>query len=293
MLGTYHLNVLYDILKEIHFLYQSDKIYSFLLESLMKGLDADAASFFIADSEKEELKLKAAMGPKKTMLEIVSEDTAFPFGKGVCGWVAQSNQGVIVEDVTKDERFNSVVDSLIGYKTKSILCSPISNGAETFGVIEILNKKSAVFNKNDLDLLNMIAKQTAIALENARLYDRLSQEKMYIESILSNLTGGVITADPKENMTHMNPTAERILAISANSSVGKSCSVALESYAGLYEEIAKTLANKQGVSRQTLECSRPGGETFSLGYSTFLITDRAGNALGAGVNFQDLSAFKK
>ncbi len=292
MLGTYHLSVLYDILKEIHFLYQSDKIYAFLLESLMKAADADAASFFIANHEKQTLVLKAAMGPKKTMLEIVAEDTPFPFGRGVCGWVAQYNQGVIVEDVNKDERFSSVVDSLIGYKTKSILCAPLSNGSQVLGVIEILNKRSAVFNKNDLDLLSLIAKQAAISLENAKLYAKLNEEKVFIQSILANLTGGIITVDSQESITHVNPTAERILSL-AEGSAGQSCSVALKDYQGLYQEIAKTLSKKEIVTRQTLQCRRPDGSEFPLGYSTFLITDNAQKLLGAGASFQDLSAFQK
>ncbi len=294
MLGTYHLSVLYDILKEIHFLYQSDKIYTFLLESLMKASDADAASFFIADHEKQTLVLKAAIGPKKTMLEIVAEDTPFPFGRGVCGWVAQYNQGVIVEDVSKDDRFSSVVDSLIGYKTKSILCAPLSNGNQVLGVIEILNKKSAVFNKNDLDLLSLIAKQAAISLENAKLYSKLNEEKVFIESILANLTGGIITVDAKEVITHMNPTAERILALgTSGAAAGQGCNIVLKDYPGLYEEIVKTLSKKEIVTRQTLQCARPDGSAFPLGYSTFLITDHSQKLLGAGVSFQDLSAFQK
>ncbi len=293
MLGTYHLSILYDILKEIHFLYQSDKIYTFLLESLMKAVDADAASFFVADHEKETLVLKAAIGPKKNILEIVAEDTAFPFGRGVCGWVAQYNQGVIVEDANKDERFSSVVDSLIGYKTKSILCVPLSNGKQVIAVIEILNKKSLVFNKNDLDLLTLIAKQAAISLENAKLYAKINEEKVYIESILANLTGGIITVDAKETVTHMNPTAERILAIEPGTSTGQGCSIVLKDYPGLYQEMVKTLTSKEKIARQTLQCVRPDGGAFPLGYSTFLISDQAQNSLGAGVNFQDLSAFQK
>src|SRR3989344_7681940 len=120
MLGTYHLNVLYDVLKDLHFLYHSDKIYTYFLDSLLKAVDADAASFYVADQKKSHLILRASAGPKKVMLEAVAQELPFPFGKGICGWVAQYNQPVIVDNVQTDPRFNPQVDTLTGYKTKSV-----------------------------------------------------------------------------------------------------------------------------------------------------------------------------
>src|SRR5207302_1438165 len=100
------------------------------------------------------------------------------------------NQPVLVDNVQSEPRFSPKWDTLTGYKTKSVLCAPISNKDNVLGVIEVLNKKSSVFNRNDQDLVTAIAKQTAIALENSRLYAELNMTKNFSESVLSNLTGG-------------------------------------------------------------------------------------------------------
>ncbi len=173
MLGTYHLTVLYDIMNDLHFLYQPEKIYAYLVENLMKVTNAEAASIFEVDGGKRQLVLRACMGPKREQLKMIAEELPFPLGKGVCGWVAENNQAVLLEDVKKDGRFNSQFDALTGYKTRSILAAPLANKDKVLGVIEIMNKTSAAFNKNDLDLVALIAKHPAIALENGRLYEDL------------------------------------------------------------------------------------------------------------------------
>src|SRR5581483_6941099 len=89
MLGTYHLSVLYDVLKDLHFLYQSDRIYSYLLENLLKAADADAATLYISDEKRENLIPRACLGPKKQMIEMIAQEIPFPFGKGLCGWCAR------------------------------------------------------------------------------------------------------------------------------------------------------------------------------------------------------------
>lgn len=291
MLGTYHLSILYDILKDLHFLHQSEKIYSYLLENTVKALDSEAASLFVADPKNENLRLRASIGPKKNMLELIAEELPFPYGKGICGWVAKYNQPIIIEDARADSRFNPQVDTLTGYRTKSILCAPLSNKDQVLGVIEILNKKSSAFNKNDMDLVTVIARQAAIALENGRLYTELEAHQNFNESILGNLSGGVIAIDDKWNVTHLNPSAEQILFLSAVQSIGKSVSEVLKNYPSVYKEIVDTLTAKEKKFHQQIACVRTDQSEIQIGYSTFLIQDRLRKLLGAGIIFQNLTQF--
>lgn len=289
MLGTYHLNALYEILNHLHFLYNTERIYSHILENLVKALNSEAASLFILNKEKGTLSLRACLGPKKDRLELVTEDFPFPLGKGICGWVAQYNQPVLVNEARQDVRFNPQVDVLTGYKTESVLCVPISNNDEVLGVIEILNKKMSEFNKNDQDLLLLIARQTAIALQNAQLYEELSNANTFSESVIANLSGGFIAIDPNETITRVNAAAERILGISSSESVGKKCCEMLRNFPELHQELAQILQTKTKKIRQELNCTRSDGSSLQLGYSTFLIEDQKKNILGAAILFQDLS----
>lgn len=288
MLGTYHLNVLYDILKNIHFLYQSDRIYVYLLENLLKAIDADAASLFVCDIQKKTLVLKGCLGPKKNMVEMISEEVPFAYGKGICGWTAQFNQPLLVEEVQKDARFNPQFDTLTGYKTKSIICAPISSTDDVLGVIEILNKKSSAFNKNDLDLLALICKQAAIALENGRLYMELISLKSVNEKFTSTFPTGVIVINNASIVTEFNSIAEKFLLLSARDLIGKKMSEGFSLYPALLEELTQTLQSKDGMRTKELSLERQGQSLLKLSCHFFFIKDHSQKLIGAAMIFKEL-----
>ncbi len=98
-------------------------------------------------------------------------------GEGVAGWVASSGEPMIVPDTQIDKRFSFKVDSITGFKTKSIIALPIKNRGRLIGVLEALNKRGGrPFGHEDLEALTIVVNQIGIAMVNAKLYERL-QEK--------------------------------------------------------------------------------------------------------------------
>jgi signal transduction histidine kinase len=63
------------------------------------------------------------------------------------------------------------MDKSSGFTTQSILCVPLQTKGHTIGAIEVMNKKTGAFNKEDLVLLQALAAPAAAAIENARLYE--------------------------------------------------------------------------------------------------------------------------
>ncbi|GIX87244.1 dual 3',5'-cyclic-AMP and -GMP phosphodiesterase 11 [Caerostris extrusa] len=53
------------------------------------------------------------------------EEICIPWGKGIVGHVAESQESLNISDCCKDDRFNSLVDLRTGYKTYNMLCMPI------------------------------------------------------------------------------------------------------------------------------------------------------------------------
>src|SRR6202011_414058 len=105
MLGTYHLNSLFDILKEIHFIYEPGKLWKYVLEQSCKILQAEAGTFFLANSDGNELEVAAAYGVDESRMKQIP----FRLGVGVCGWVLQYHQPALVTDVELDNRFNRAI----------------------------------------------------------------------------------------------------------------------------------------------------------------------------------------
>jgi adenylate cyclase len=141
-----------------------------------KVMDADRATLFLLDSFSGELWSKVAEGME-------SKEIRVPLGRGVAGWVAQHDELVNIPEAYEDSRFDQTVDEETGYRTRSILCGPIKNlGGETVGVIQVINKRTGPFCKPDEELFRAFAYQTAISVENFRLYRRLvtGHQKMAI-----------------------------------------------------------------------------------------------------------------
>ncbi|MEW6264047.1 MAG: sensor domain-containing diguanylate cyclase [Thermodesulfobacteriota bacterium] len=94
-----------------------------------------------------------------------------PAGEGIAGWIADTGEPLIVEDVTKDPRFSTRVDQFTGFTTHSIIGVPLKSNEKVFGVIELINKLNGEpFTSYELKVLTTIADVAAIAIEKAYYY---------------------------------------------------------------------------------------------------------------------------
>jgi len=93
-----------------------------------------------------------------------------PLDGSVAGWVYQNSQPVVVPDVTSESRHYKEVDQAAEFKTRSILAVPIIYQGETLGVLEAVNKsEQAHYTEEDLTILETLASQAAVAIQNTRL----------------------------------------------------------------------------------------------------------------------------
>lgn len=283
MLGTYHLNGLFDILKEIHFIYDPQKLWKFTLEQSCKILQSEAATFFQASANELDMEVSAAHGVDIEKLR----QLPFKSGVGICGWVLQYHQPALVADVALDNRFNRAVDTVTGLKTKSILCVPVLSQKRTYGVIELMNKKSGMYNPQDQEFMTVLGRQVAAAYQNLLLYGELGHAKTLLQSVLENLTGGLIAMDVTGKIIIFNPSAMRLLGIEGAEPLGRPASDVLQASRWFVETLQKTLSEKNTVSRQEVKLPLKGEES-RVGYSTILISDPQKNLMGSGIIFQQL-----
>lgn len=135
-------------------------------------LGCDRCSVFIYDKHTHSLWAKVAMGLEKTEIRI-------PVGNGVVGHVAASGMSINIPDAYADSRFSKELDKLTGYRTKNILATPLKNiNGQIVGVFEAINKFSRSFTEEDEGILKLISSLAASAIENAKLYQRLSESQM-------------------------------------------------------------------------------------------------------------------
>lgn len=151
-----------------------DQVLRDTIELTTVILDAEAATLFLLDRERNELVFAIPTGEKEEILR----EFRIPVGQGIAGWVVQNGQSVLVNDVRSDPRFLRQVDSQTGFTTRNVLCVPLQYQGRITGALETINKRSGRgFTSEDLQWLTTLATQAAIAIENARLYESLRQER--------------------------------------------------------------------------------------------------------------------
>ena len=144
-----------------------------ILESATRLSEGEASSLLLVNPENNKLYFEIALGSKGPEMQRFSLN----MGEGIAGWVAERNTSLIVNDVENDERFFPDISRKIGFATNSILAVPMRVKDKCVGVIEIINKRDkSSFTNEDLQWLEIFATQAAIALQNARSYEKMKQE---------------------------------------------------------------------------------------------------------------------
>lgn len=95
---------------------------------------------------------------------------------------------LIVNDVSKDLRFDKTVDTVTGFVTRSVMCAPLVEGGRVTGVIEVVNKMDGTdFNDNDLKGLVSIAYVAALPIRF--LWGEEERKTMVALAVKSRLLG--------------------------------------------------------------------------------------------------------
>lgn len=166
-------------LRELQFLYEIGQSLSVNLDlsSLLNEIryraphvvGAERCSIFVLDEERHELVLEQ---PGDT------REYRMPADRGIAGWVVQHGIGQVVNDVEQDARWYDAIGRETDFVTRSILCVPMRVKDRVIGAMQLLNKRgSQYFSERDMQLLTTLASQAGIAIENARLYRSLREER--------------------------------------------------------------------------------------------------------------------
>ena len=108
-------------------------------------------------------------------------------GQGIAGYVAETREYLIVNDAQSDSRHDKRADESTGIITRNLIAIPLLYKDKLIGVMEALNKRGGGFDEDDLKLMQSFGNITAVALENASLYNSLEDSEKKFRSILKML----------------------------------------------------------------------------------------------------------
>ena len=98
------------------------------------------------------------------------------FGQGIVGAAADLRQTVVVPDVSKDPRY-----VLLNPETRSEMAIPLIYRGRVIGVVDLESPQLSYFTEEHVRIFSTLAPQIAIAIENARLYERVARSEARLE----------------------------------------------------------------------------------------------------------------
>ena len=157
-----------------------EQVLERLLQVATQIIGAEGSSVWLLDEEfPEQLICRAAFHPGNVDA-LVNQHVKL--GQGVAGWVAQSGESAVVNQVQQDNRFYSKIDTQIGFSTASILAVPLQLRNKIMGVLEVVNKIEGDFSEDDQAIAETLAASASIAIDNAYMVQTMKQQMVDLQS---------------------------------------------------------------------------------------------------------------
>ena len=263
-----------------------------LLEQIMDAssdlLNAERSTLFLYDVKEEQLWSRVAQSVNDIIITVKP-------GEGLAGNIFASGKPEIVDDPYNDPRFNREVDDQTGFRTRNMLCLPISDKKGTIiGLTQVLNKRDGGFNEHDIRRLTSLTAQASAAIENAKLFENVLTMRNYNESILRSLTNGVVSLDSDRHIQKINAAGKRILRLSEAELEGKNLGAVLGDE---NKWVIETLdhVRETGAPRQTMDHVLKLAETaeVAVNLSVAPLMDLEDNQTGYLFVIEDISEEKR
>ena len=280
--------ILLDVATSLSQTLDLDTLINNIINKVTEILNAERSSLFLLDHNTNELWSKVA-------LEAEISEIRFPCTEGLAGHVVSTGQVLNIEDAYEDSRFNPAVDKETGFRTKSVICSPVINREEKIiGVIQVINKKEGIFDQEDENLLQALSSQTAVALENAQLYEMTLNMKNYLESVQESITNSIITLDNEYQVVTANRAAIDLFQKGSDSILQKDFREILsDENQGVINSIDSVYTSHNAVADYDVEMVLRNNRKHSLNLNFLPLLDHKSEYQGLVLVFEDISREKR
>ena len=165
------LGLINEISRQIASVLEIDALLNKAAHLIQERFGYHHVGLFTIDNERGELVMRARAG---------AYDRSFPayhrlkLGQGMVGWVGQHAVRLLTNDVSAEPQYVNLYPGVI--PTKSELSVPLRISNQVLGVLDIQSPETNAFHASDILVLETLADQIAVAIENARLYQAIQDE---------------------------------------------------------------------------------------------------------------------
>src|SRR5215467_8863170 len=160
-------STLAQIGEEVNASLDLDEVLARTAALIKKHIDYEIFGVLLLDEAARTLKHRFSIGYNREL----AANLIIPLGQGITGTAAATGHAVRVCDVTKDPRYINAIDTV-----RSELAVPLMAQGKCIGVLDIQSNHLNYFTKDQQSILTLLASRLAVAIENARLFERVRSQ---------------------------------------------------------------------------------------------------------------------
>jgi two-component system NtrC family sensor kinase len=256
-----------------------------VLDVVVRETGADRVSLMLLDDEGY-LSIVSAVGlPEET-----ARNTRVRIGEGLAGWAVEKGQPLILTD---EADFDPALLEAAQSETGSAIYMPLTVKGLTIGVLNVSQPDGGrPFRQDDVEFLSILGGQIAIAIENARLYEKMIQAKQEWEDTFDAIAEGISIHDRDFNILRANQALTKILNTTPRALIGQKCHRVFHCSESLHPSCPHHKTMETGEP-QAFELQEPslGNRTFLV--STYPLHDAQGRLTGSVHTIKDITAQKQ
>src|SRR5579859_7883425 len=161
------LHTLAEIGEEVNASLDLDEVLARTAALIKRQIDYEIFGVLMVEGNGAYLKHRFSIGYPRDL----ADNLRIPVGQGITGTAAATGHSVRVSDVSADSRYINAIDSV-----RSELAVPLMIQGKCIGVLDIQSNHLDYFTPQQQSILTLLASRLAVAIENARLYERASHQ---------------------------------------------------------------------------------------------------------------------
>ncbi|MEM2576769.1 MAG: GAF domain-containing protein [Candidatus Bathyarchaeia archaeon] len=199
--------MLHEIAKSLGMAENLQAILNLIVKSVVDNLGLKASSIRLLDKDKKTLKLEAAYGLSDEYLR----KGPVEIDKSPIDKEALKGKPVVIKEVDKDSRMLQYPDEARKEGIASMVCIPLMIKDEVIGSLRGYSSKTREFSSVELTFLTALGNLGAIAIENARLNERLIKKAEVMKKLLNIAEAVTSTLNKKEVLERVIKAAIEVL----------------------------------------------------------------------------------
>jgi sigma-B regulation protein RsbU (phosphoserine phosphatase) len=167
VIGPEALTLIAEVGREINASLDLDEVLAKIAAFVRRVIDYEIFAILLVDETRGDLYFRFAIGHRPEVVK----NWRVPLGQGITGSAAAMRKAIRLADVSADPRYINAIEGV-----RSELAVPLLFKGKCIGVLDIQGREPNAFTREEQTLLSLLASRLALAIENARLFERTRRQ---------------------------------------------------------------------------------------------------------------------